>query len=248
MTESELESFYQAGYRKIYQGVDGPNEKDLGIQRARAITLLNFLEASGVYEVNRCLDIGCSTGSLIEEFQKRYRCVVIGIEPGDAYRDFAKDRGLVVYPSLEKLREGGEARFDLISLIHVLEHLPDPVNYLARLQKELLSQNGRMLIEVPNLYAHDCFEVAHLSSFSEMSLSRTLTKGGFSVIKINKHGKPRSELIPLYLTGLAQGNRTIEADIRKNSSVERFVRFKRSTGMVRRRFVESLFPARAWMS
>jgi SAM-dependent methyltransferase len=247
MAEDELEIFYQAEYRKIYQGGDSPNEKDLTTQSARAITLINYLEAFGVNDVSRCLDIGCSAGLLIEQFQIRYRCVGIGIEPGDAYRAYAKNRGLVVYPSLEGLKQAGEAGFDLISLVHVLEHLSDPVGYLSRLHKEFLSQDGRLLIEVPNLYAHDCFEVAHLSAFSEQSLSRTLRKCGFSVIDIKKHGKPRSELLPLYLTALAHTYCGDPTNTPSYGSVDRGVRFKRSAGMVRRRIIERLFPARAWI-
>lgn len=47
-------------------------------------------------------------------------------------------------------------------MAHVLEHLPDPVEYLVPSLKNLIDPAGWHLIEVPNLYAHDSFRPAHL--------------------------------------------------------------------------------------
>ena len=89
--------------------------------------------------------------------------------------------GLTVYASLEELEKAGEKHFDLISMSHVLEHLPDPVGYLVHLRETLLDPQGWLLLEVPNLYAHDSFEVAHLVSYSAHTLLQTLEKAGFEV-------------------------------------------------------------------
>ena len=129
---------------------------------------------------------------------------VVGIEPGDAYRQEDQRRGLDVYASLEGLKQSGQYPCDLVSLIHVLEHLPNPVLYLVQLRQELLKPNGWLLLEVPNLYAHDCFEVAHLASFSAHTLVQTLKQAGFEIVALRQHGAPRSRLLPLYITVLAR--------------------------------------------
>jgi 2-polyprenyl-3-methyl-5-hydroxy-6-metoxy-1,4-benzoquinol methylase len=40
------------------------------------------------------------------------------------------------------MEASGSERFDLISLIHVLEHLPDPVSSLAQLRERWLTPDG----------------------------------------------------------------------------------------------------------
>lgn len=246
MTDDELAAFYQQEYRQLYQGDQEPGAKDLTVQRQRAQALAAFVQASGV-NFSRHLDIGCSAGLLLELFQDIFGNQSVGIEPGDAYRAYAQSRGLDVVASLEDLAPLASTRFDLISLIHVLEHLPDPVTYLAHLRQELLSPVGWLLIEVPNLYAHDCFEVAHLVSYSPHTLQQVLGKAGFVTHTLLKHGKPRSNLTPLYITLLARPLNPPPDPATLQVIPERNVKIKRQLGLLRRRILERLYPRRAWL-
>jgi hypothetical protein len=241
MSAVELDEFYATEYRQIYQGEEGPTQKDFRTQSERASALLKFV-GGFVTDVNRHLDLGCSTGILLEIFHGHYGSQPIGVEPGDAYRKFAQEKGIMVYPDIESLLLAGEARFDLVSMTHVLEHLANPVGYLTYLGEKYLAKNGWLLIEVPNLYCHDSFEIAHLVSFSAHTLRQTLQRAGFEIVKLEAHGQPRSELLPLYLTVLAQlGQRSGEV------VPEKFVARKRQLGMFRRRVVQKLFPKKAWL-
>jgi hypothetical protein len=144
---------------------------------------------------------------------------------------------------LTGLEEEGFDCFDLISMAHVLEHIPNPVGYLSGVQQKFLGENGYLLLEVPNLYSHDSFEVAHLSSFSPHTLVETLKAAGFLVLSMKKHGAPRSKLLPLYITVLAQkNNAAIQPDIKP----EAWVRQKRTVGMFKRRILQRLLPGMAW--
>ena len=245
MTGPELEDFYQAEYREIYQGSQGPCERDLIVQKARADRLVNFLKQIGIDKVNRFADIGSSSGLLMEKVQKAYNCQVVGFEPGAAYREFAQSKGFTVYDSLVQGKEAEEQRFDLVSMIHVLEHIPDPVDYLKGLRENHLTHDAILLIEVPNLYAHDCFEVAHLTSFSRQTLIQVMNKAGFRTRIIETHGHPRSKLIPLYITLLAE---PCEADLyQDNIGGERLVRLKRRAGFFHRRVIERFLPNQGWI-
>ena len=203
MADAELQAFYQEEYRRLYQGDQGPGKKDLQVQSLRASALLDFAEGY-LPTVTRHLDIGCSAGLLLKRFQEAYGCQPVGVEPGTAYRQYAQNMRLEVYPALDDIREKALERFDLVSMAHVLEHLPEPVAYLANLRKNLLAKDGALLIEVPNLYAHDCFEIAHLVSYSPHTLRELLRIAGYTVLAFKQHGQPRSEIIPLYLTALAR--------------------------------------------
>jgi 2-polyprenyl-3-methyl-5-hydroxy-6-metoxy-1,4-benzoquinol methylase len=246
MSEEELDSFYQKEYRKIYQGTEGPNMKDLEVQRGRAFVLVTFV-GNTVAPGSRHLDIGSSAGALLLSFQEHFQTTPVGIEPGNAYRVFARSKGLSVYESIEQLQASQEMPFQLISLAHVLEHIPDPVAYLSNLRKELLADNGLLLLEVPNLYAHDSFEIAHLVAFSAHTLTQTLWKAGFDVIRSQKHGKPRSQLLPLYITVLARPLTDDALAGERLPKPEVNVSLKRNLGMLRRRVLQKIFPHRAWL-
>jgi hypothetical protein len=127
---------------------------------------------------------------------------------------------------------------------HVLEHLPDLVGFLTHLRESVLTLSGWLLLEVPNLYAHDSFEVAHLYAFSPHTLGEVLRRSGFEFVKFEKHGRPNSALLPLYITVLYRPAARPEP---RPVRPERGVALKRRLGMLRRRILSRLFPHRAWL-
>ena len=259
MTEAEQAAFYAGEYRRLYQGQETPTPKDLAVQKRRAELTAAwcrpYLQNSNPpYPIRTHLDIGCSAGVLLQTFQTVYATKPTGVEPGDMYRAYAQSLGIPIYPSLESLPAGTEE--NLISLMHVLEHLSHPVEYLCDLRQKYLSPNGWLLIEVPNLYAHDCFEPAHLTSFSPHTLRQALTRAGYRILAFKAHGMPRSQLIPLYLTILARPDPTAALHYSPLATchfplfgvgAEHFVRWRRRWGFFHRRVVTRLFPSRAWI-
>ena len=241
MVSNELDAFYASEYRRLYQGEEGPNPKDLLNQEERASALLSFT-IDEIPTITRHLDIGSSAGCLLEKFQDHYQNEAVGVEPGDAYRRYAQSRGLSIYPNITDLKNATESKFDLISMAHVLEHLPDPIGYLTSLREQFLLPHGRLLIEVPNLYCHDSFEVAHLTSYSMHTLHQTLRHSGYEIIKEESHGRPRSGLLGLYLTVLAKPGTQVSV-----IKPEKMVAKKRQLGMFRRRVLQKLFPKQAWI-
>lgn len=241
MDEEELEGFYQREYRRVYQGVEGPTVKDRFVQGGRADWFVSILERRGIRPI-RVLDIGSSAGVLLEKLRESFDCNVTGIEPGEAYRQYAEKRGLTIYDGLEALQADHPQPFDLITMAHVLEHIPYPVQYLGEI-RSVISDDGHLLLEVPNLYTHDSFEIAHTSAFSPHALVEALGLGGWEVVMMWKHGHPRSQVLPLYLTVLAR-----PMDERPNRiRPERLVETKRKLGMLRRKIVTRLMPGKAWV-
>ncbi len=244
MTEAEQLAFYEQGYRSLYQGQENPQPQDLAIQAARARLVMNFL-GEFTRPSSPVLDIGCSSGILLKQFKESYQVQTCGVEPGRMFREYARLAGLEVYPSLDELQLARPGRFNLVSMMHVLEHLPDPLAYLKHVRERLLEPQGWLLLEVPNLYAHDCFEVAHLFSYSTHSLSQLVAVAGFKVVKLHAQGLPRSRLIPLYLTLLARpaSAETQATPFRKEAGIK----LKRQFGLFRRRLTEKLLPRYAWL-
>jgi SAM-dependent methyltransferase len=243
MTEEEMVLYYQADYRRTYQGKEGPVASDLTVQTARAQSLLEFIRPH-ICTLDRSLDIGCSAGQTLQLFNDHFGSTPVGIEPGDAYREYTRNTGITVYSSLDELQKTGEKKFNLICMSHVLEHLPHPVEYLGHIGETLIEPGGWLLVEVPNLFAHDSFETAHLVSYSPHTLRQTLEKAGFDVVCLETHGRPRSDILPLYITALAHP--VFDTPQPWHPTLERWVALRRQMGLVRRRILERLVPLRAW--
>ncbi len=245
MTEAEFAAFYADEYRLLYEGSADPTSRNLRDQRGRADSLLEFCRHE-IGTISRHLDIGCSFGILLQRFQAVYSSQAFGIEPGEVHRGQARQAGLQVYASLDELHRQAGERFDLVSMSHVLEHLPDPIGYLTQLRETFLNDRGWLLLEVPNLYAHDSFEIAHLASYSSHTLTQVVEQAGYTVVKIQTHGRPRSRLLPLYITMLAKPLSITSQS--RNLRPEKAVALKRQAGMLRRRLLERFFPKQAWIS
>jgi hypothetical protein len=244
MTEAESAAFYANEYRLLQEGSRDPTLRNRIAQRKRARLMLEFIRPL-IPTVSRHLDIGCSLGILLQEINSAYQDQAVGVEPGEAHRLGAVKAGLTVYPSLDELEKSEPARFDLISLSHVLEHLYNPVEYLAHLRESLITPFGSLLLEVPNLYAHDSFEVAHLYAFSAHTLREVLARSGYEIVRIKKHGRPNSAFLPLFLTVLCRPVQP--ADLRPVRP-EHFVVLKRRAGFLWRWVAGKLLPSQAWLN
>ena len=245
MSDAALKQYYQAEYVAQHQRAAGVSEKELRVQTGRARNLVQLLRPQ-VGSVTRHLDIGCSAGLLLEAVRAAYGCEGVGIEPAEVYRDYCAARGLTVVADLDRLAEAGNTRFDLVSLAHVLEHLTDPVGYLAELRTSWLQPGSKLLIEVPNLFGHASLETPHLICFHAGTLQRTLAAAGYRVLQLVRHGEPRSRLIPLYLTAIAEpaAGTISRASVRSGNGG---VRLRRRLGMAWHRLATRLAPGWAWL-
>lgn len=124
------------------------------------------------------LDIGAGTGDFLE-YCKDNKYKVTGTEPSEAARKIAKRKGIDLYESLDQITE---KEFDVITLWHVLEHVPNLFECLEQL-KEMLKEKGKLIVAVPNFKSYDAeyykeywaaYDVPrHLWHFSQKSI-RTL--------------------------------------------------------------------------
>lgn len=97
----------------------------------------------------RLLDIGCANGELLRSFKLfAPEWTMVGFEIDDQRRgEVEKIPGVEAFVSgsLDKINK----QFNLITLIHVFEHLPHPKNWLEKIRR-LLAPNGMILIQVPD--------------------------------------------------------------------------------------------------
>lgn len=150
-------------------------------------------------ETKTILDVGCGTGDFLAAC-KNNGWHVIGIEPNEKARNFAlqkmdltKIQGNPFFNSIEKFIENeNNKKFDIITLWHVLEHVPNLKDYISYLEK-LLKPGGRLIIAVPNYKSYDAkfygkfwaaFDVPrHLWHFSQKSIKLLFSGKGLVVEK-----------------------------------------------------------------
>ncbi|MEQ9412781.1 MAG: class I SAM-dependent methyltransferase, partial [Cyclobacteriaceae bacterium] len=93
------------------------------------------------------LDYGCGTGEFIT-YMAGNKWEASAVEPSDEARAKVESqkKNLSVHKKLEDLPT---KKFDVITLWHVLEHVPDP-NTLISILREKLNEGGLLFVAVPN--------------------------------------------------------------------------------------------------
>jgi SAM-dependent methyltransferase len=96
----------------------------------------------------RILDIGCGDGKFLASVADLAGVDALGIDLSSANVERARAKGVKARrASLEDLRKEG-ARFDVISMSHVLEHVADPLGVVGS-AKRLLDPGGEVVLSVP---------------------------------------------------------------------------------------------------
>ncbi len=125
---------------KIYQFIQKLNEK-------YKIKIISRFKKSG-----KILDYGCGDGSFLK-FMQDHNFSVLGYEPNNKASKIASlkigEKNIV--SSLENIENNS---LDIITLWHVLEHIPNPEEILSQL-KSKLKENGILIIAVPNYKSYD---------------------------------------------------------------------------------------------
>ncbi|PSN16614.1 class I SAM-dependent methyltransferase [filamentous cyanobacterium CCT1] len=96
------------------------------------------------------LEIGCGHGHFVNQASKK-GIQIEGIDSNDRAILEAQQNGLNVHKgSVEELLAQKKNQYDYLCSFQVLEHLPDPLEFLKNCT-ELLKLNGQLLLSVPNI-------------------------------------------------------------------------------------------------
>lgn len=157
---------------------------------ARSFTLKTKtqLAAKLVPQKGKLLDIGCGTGDFLQSCQKdNWQCT--GVEPGTQPRQIADTKGIQTFEKLDQVKE----KYQLITMWHVLEHVPDLSETLNSVY-QLLDEKGILLIAVPNHLSYDAklykehwagYDVPrHLWHFNQTTMERILQNHQFKLQQI----------------------------------------------------------------
>ncbi len=159
-------------------------------QFVKSIALKNKLKLiNSQSQKGRILDIGAGVGDFLS-VAKNDGWQTIGIEPSDKAKAIAKNKGVSFVESLSELESNS---FDVITMWHVLEHVPDLENQIKEL-KRLIKPTGTVIIAVPNFKSFDAsyysiywaaYDVPiHLWHFSKTAIKKLFAKEKLELVKV----------------------------------------------------------------
>jgi SAM-dependent methyltransferase len=136
------------------------------------------------------LDIGCGTGINLVEFTKMAEAY--GLDASEDALRFCRQRGLSRLalqriPSRSPNPNPFHKKYDLITMLDVLEHIPQDGQYLREIST-WLTGNGCILLTVPAypwLWSGEDHVSRHVRRYTSQALTRTVEQAGLVVEKIS---------------------------------------------------------------
>ena len=176
---------------KFYESLEDP-AYDEGREQ-RGLQARKILEAILPYKKSgSLLDIGAASGILLEQ-AARLGFDGVGVEPSRQLASRAVASGLKVHLGIFPHAEV-KGPFDIITLIDVIEHVPNPIQVLRDIADHL-KPDGVGVLTTPDVQSLAArllgprwwhFRVAHIGYFNHETISRALAEAGLSVIKITR--------------------------------------------------------------
>ena len=120
-----------------------------GIDETRAERLALLIERFKI-DPKSVLDVGCGRGMLLKYLEINHFARVLGL---DYYKHESQEIDDIVYS-----KDDVDDKFDLITCIHVMEHMPHPVKELKWMIGKL-NPGGTILLEIPTYL---CNDMSHL--------------------------------------------------------------------------------------
>lgn len=192
-----------AGVRALYEGGVATKKNDFsgtnvatgeaaGVQRTMELYyahIRRFLQAKGSF-----MEVGCDVGYLLEAAKKDGFANIYGCEPNPLARERAAAiPGATISDLFYEQWELPKEHFDALTLIHVLDHLVDPMCVLRKAHAEL--KPGGILFGV--VHDVECliaklagerfppFNLYHHYFFSKRTLRKLLEAAGFEVVGVD---------------------------------------------------------------
>ena len=144
----------------------------------------------------RLLDVGCSTGYFLNAARLSFE--VSGVEPSRWARQIAREQlGLDVSAATLEEARFPDSRFDVVTIIDVIEHVCDPAGLLREVNR-VSKPGGIVYLVTPYIDSLSAkllrgrwwgLRPAHLYYFSRRTLSRLLEQSGYEIVSARSYGR-----------------------------------------------------------
>ena len=142
----------------------------------------------------RLLDIGCGTGDFLKACEDSGWSIA-GIEPNKKARHIASSKTSFknYHSNIEEMIASGSDAFDVVTMWHVLEHVPDLADFIGKI-KTVLKPEGVLIVAVPNFKSRDAEHYAsswaaydvprHLWHFSRKSMEILFSEFDMKILEV----------------------------------------------------------------
>lgn len=145
----------------------------------------------------KLFDVGAATGFFMF-LARDYGFNVSGVEISDFAAKTARNKGLDVLTGTLSDISSGFGSYDAVTLLDVIEHMPDPESDI-RIAGKMLNNGGLMIINTPDsgsLYAkmmgmkwHLIVPPEHIHYFNEKGIRSLLDRNSFETLLVTRIGK-----------------------------------------------------------
>jgi SAM-dependent methyltransferase len=186
----EVNKIY-GNYELYHQSTDGIEQPVFNSETAssipRSIAVLNYAKTVITIKDNiHAIDIGCGVGNMLKSMSQTLTTAKLyGFEPNahkkkelEGIKNVAE-----IYTDIEQVNP---SYFDLITMIHVLEHVESPLDFLKNL-KYKIKPGGYLIVAVPD-YTENPFDLIitdHATHFAMDTLFHLLLMSGFEILNIS---------------------------------------------------------------
>lgn len=135
------------------------------------------------------LDYGCGTGEFLKVC-KTHGWDIDGVEPSTVAREKASN---ILSTEIRASMGSADKTYNIVTLWHVLEHVPDPADTLLKIS-ERLSPTGTIIVAVPNYKSYDAqyykqywaaFDVPrHLWHFSPLGMKTLIQQHNLKLVAV----------------------------------------------------------------
>lgn len=204
----------------------------------KLLALLKERRPSG----GRLLDVGCAAGLFVDE-ARRHGFDAMGCDYSEeAVRAGAARFGVDIIRSPAEHIEVADESFDIVTILHVIEHLPKPIPVLRELRR-ILKPGGLLLVETVNYRLHadlQRFPLAialygwltgrdrlpwvpfdHLYHWTDDAMRRAMLQAELADVELAHLNGYRSEMKPSTLFGLIYAGCDLAAGIVRRASGNR---------------------------
>jgi 2-polyprenyl-3-methyl-5-hydroxy-6-metoxy-1,4-benzoquinol methylase len=220
MTSMEFNEYYKASFRTETSATVGDLDQYI-LRRTAAGRRIkkfvskhqkeNFLQRFGLFRKS-VLDVGCGSGAVLLPFKER-RYICRGLDIPSSMTEYGRTQLDLDIAELPFDEFQTEDQFDLIILSHVVEHILNPIDFLAKV-RTLLKDDGGVYVEVPDVerpYGKDpkfFFLLGHVYYYSLTTLENIFNKCGFELVE---HDRKSSKFLKTYFRKREQRNFRVKA-------------------------------------
>lgn len=172
------------GFRVLFEKAG----QSYGCSRGRTEEQVEWLTGH-VPHATSFLDIGCGSGDFLKALPENSKKIGLDIDEITINKN-KKENPDIFFETIDFETKLSIPKTDVITLLHVLEHLSNPVQFLENLYAGV-EENTKLFIEVP-VIEHEVnisdsniigfFTIQHLSHFSGSSLHAMLQKCGWGIV------------------------------------------------------------------